>query len=157
MYSVLVLVHLKKIWTKKLRSWASNRGPIHFLGADTRKRGDRSLKKEHIARDYNRRRFTFLFSRKCRIGTNLDRDLELEVSNTATPDRRRHARLPARLVTSLASRLPSLIHFASLFYIIIYCYSLMYFIFRDDTYVVSYVFTCLMIIGGFTAGARILL
>jgi hypothetical protein len=34
---------------------------------------------------------------------------------------------------------------------------LIYFTFRDDTYVVSYVFTCLMIIGGFAAGVRILL
>jgi hypothetical protein len=34
---------------------------------------------------------------------------------------------------------------------------LIYFTFRDDTYVVSSVFTCLMIIGGFTAGVRILL
>jgi hypothetical protein len=29
--------------------------------------------------------------------------------------------------------------------------------FRDDTYVISSVFTCLMIIGGFAAGVRILL
>jgi hypothetical protein len=34
---------------------------------------------------------------------------------------------------------------------------LIYFIFRDDTYVVSSVFTCLMIVGGFPAGVRILL
>jgi hypothetical protein len=34
---------------------------------------------------------------------------------------------------------------------------LIYFIFRDDTYVIFSVFTCLMIIGGFTAGVRILL
>jgi hypothetical protein len=34
---------------------------------------------------------------------------------------------------------------------------LIYFIFRDDTYVVSSIFTCLMIIGGFAAGGRILL
>jgi hypothetical protein len=34
---------------------------------------------------------------------------------------------------------------------------LIYFISRDDTYVVSSVFTCLMIIGGFAAGVRILL
>jgi hypothetical protein len=34
---------------------------------------------------------------------------------------------------------------------------LIYFIFRDNTYVVSSVFTCLMIIGGFAAGVRILL
>jgi hypothetical protein len=34
---------------------------------------------------------------------------------------------------------------------------LIYFTFRDDTYVVSSVFTCLMIIGGFAAGVRILL
>jgi hypothetical protein len=34
---------------------------------------------------------------------------------------------------------------------------LIYFTFRDDTYVISSVFTCLMIIGGFTAGVRILL
>jgi hypothetical protein len=34
---------------------------------------------------------------------------------------------------------------------------LIYFTFRDDTYVVSSVFTCLMIIGGFAAGIRILL
>jgi hypothetical protein len=34
---------------------------------------------------------------------------------------------------------------------------LIYSIFRDDTYVVSSVFTCLMIIGGFAAGVRILL
>jgi hypothetical protein len=34
---------------------------------------------------------------------------------------------------------------------------LIYFIFRDDTYVVSYVFTCLVIVGGFAAGVRILL
>jgi hypothetical protein len=34
---------------------------------------------------------------------------------------------------------------------------LIYFIFRDDTYVISSVFTCLMIIGGFAARVRILL
>jgi hypothetical protein len=34
---------------------------------------------------------------------------------------------------------------------------LIYFIFRDDTYVVSIVFACLMIIGGVAAGVRILL
>jgi hypothetical protein len=34
---------------------------------------------------------------------------------------------------------------------------LIYFTFRDDTYVISFVFTCLMIIGGFAAGVRILL
>jgi hypothetical protein len=34
---------------------------------------------------------------------------------------------------------------------------LIYFIFRDDTYVISSIFTCLMIIGGFAAGVRILL
>jgi hypothetical protein len=34
---------------------------------------------------------------------------------------------------------------------------LIYFIFRDDTYVVSSVFTCSMIVGGFAAGVRILL
>jgi hypothetical protein len=34
---------------------------------------------------------------------------------------------------------------------------LIYFIFRDDTYVISPVSTCLMIIGGFAAGVRILL
>jgi hypothetical protein len=34
---------------------------------------------------------------------------------------------------------------------------LIYFIFRDDNYVVSSVFTCLMIIGGFAARVRILL
>jgi hypothetical protein len=34
---------------------------------------------------------------------------------------------------------------------------LIYFIFRDDIYVVSSIFTCLMIIGGFDAGVRILL
>jgi hypothetical protein len=34
---------------------------------------------------------------------------------------------------------------------------LIYFTFRDDTYVVSSVFTCLIIIGGFAAGVRILL
>jgi hypothetical protein len=34
---------------------------------------------------------------------------------------------------------------------------LIYFIFRDDTYVVSSVFACLMIIGRFSAGVRILL
>jgi hypothetical protein len=34
---------------------------------------------------------------------------------------------------------------------------LIYFIFRDDTYVVSPVFTCLIIVGGFAAGVRILL
>jgi hypothetical protein len=44
-----------------------------------------------------------------------------------------------------------------LFGIIIYCYTLIYFTFRDDTYVVSSVFTWLMIIGGFAAGVRILL
>jgi hypothetical protein len=49
------------------------------------------------------------------------------------------------------------VHFASLFCIIIYSYSLIYFIFRDDTYVVPSVFTCLMIVGGFAAGVRILL
>jgi hypothetical protein len=49
------------------------------------------------------------------------------------------------------------VYFVSLFCIIIYCYSLIYFIFRVDTYVVSSVFTCLMIIGEFAAGVRILL
>jgi hypothetical protein len=34
---------------------------------------------------------------------------------------------------------------------------LIYFKFRDDTYVISSIFTCLMIIGGFVAGVRILL
>jgi hypothetical protein len=34
---------------------------------------------------------------------------------------------------------------------------LIYFIFRDDTYVVSSVFICLMIIGGFASRVRILL
>jgi hypothetical protein len=34
---------------------------------------------------------------------------------------------------------------------------LIYFTFRDDSYIVSSVFTCLMIIGGFAAGVRILL
>jgi hypothetical protein len=34
---------------------------------------------------------------------------------------------------------------------------LIYFTFRDDTYVVSFVFTCLMIIGGIATGVRILL
>jgi hypothetical protein len=34
---------------------------------------------------------------------------------------------------------------------------LIYFIFRVDTYVISLVFTCLMIFGGFAAGVRILL
>jgi hypothetical protein len=34
---------------------------------------------------------------------------------------------------------------------------LIYFIFRVDTYVVSFIFACLMIIGEFTAGVRILL
>jgi hypothetical protein len=34
---------------------------------------------------------------------------------------------------------------------------LIYFTFRDDTYVVSSIFTCLLIIGGFAAGVRILL
>jgi hypothetical protein len=34
---------------------------------------------------------------------------------------------------------------------------LIYFTFKDDTYIVSSVFTCLMIIGGFAAGVRILL
>jgi hypothetical protein len=39
----------------------------------------------------------------------------------------------------------------------LYCYLLIYFTFRDDTYVVSSVFICLMIIGGFAVGVRILL
>jgi hypothetical protein len=34
---------------------------------------------------------------------------------------------------------------------------LIYFIFRVDTYVISFVSTCVMIIGGFAAGVRILL
>jgi hypothetical protein len=34
---------------------------------------------------------------------------------------------------------------------------LIYFIFRVDTYIISFVSTCLMIIGGFAAGVRILL
>jgi hypothetical protein len=34
---------------------------------------------------------------------------------------------------------------------------LIYFIFRHHTYVISFVFTCLMIIGGVAAGVRILL
>jgi hypothetical protein len=34
---------------------------------------------------------------------------------------------------------------------------LIYYTFRDDTYVVSSIFTCLIIIGGFAAGVRILL
>jgi hypothetical protein len=33
---------------------------------------------------------------------------------------------------------------------------LIYFIFRDDTYVISSIFTCLMINGGFAARVRIL-
>jgi hypothetical protein len=49
------------------------------------------------------------------------------------------------------------VHFASLFCIITYYYSLIYFIFRDITYVVSSVFTCLMIIGGIAVGVRSLL
>jgi hypothetical protein len=49
------------------------------------------------------------------------------------------------------------VQFASLFYIIIYSYPLIYFIFRGDTYVVSSIFTCLMIIGELAAGVRILL
>jgi hypothetical protein len=49
------------------------------------------------------------------------------------------------------------VHFASLFYIIICCYSLIYFIFRYDTYVVFSFFAWLMIIGELTAGVRILL
>jgi hypothetical protein len=49
------------------------------------------------------------------------------------------------------------VQFASLFCIIIYCYSLIYFIFRYDTYVISFVFTCLLIIGGVAARVRILL
>jgi hypothetical protein len=43
------------------------------------------------------------------------------------------------------------------FYIIIYCYSLIYFIFRDDTYIISPVFACLMIIRELAARVRILL
>jgi hypothetical protein len=34
---------------------------------------------------------------------------------------------------------------------------LIYFIFRVDTYVISFVFTCLMIFGGVAAGVKILL
>jgi hypothetical protein len=34
---------------------------------------------------------------------------------------------------------------------------LIYFIFRYDTYVISFVFTCLMSFGGFAVGVRILL
>jgi hypothetical protein len=34
---------------------------------------------------------------------------------------------------------------------------LIYFIFRDDTYIISSIIALLMIIGGFTAGVRILL
>jgi hypothetical protein len=34
---------------------------------------------------------------------------------------------------------------------------MIYFIFRDDTYIIFSVFTCLMIIGGFAARVRILL
>jgi hypothetical protein len=34
---------------------------------------------------------------------------------------------------------------------------LIYFIYRDDTYIISFIFACLMIIGEFTAGVRILL
>jgi hypothetical protein len=34
---------------------------------------------------------------------------------------------------------------------------LIYFIFRVDTYVISFISTCLIIIGGFAAGVRILL
>jgi hypothetical protein len=49
------------------------------------------------------------------------------------------------------------VHFASLFYITIYCYLLTYFVFRDDTYVVFSVFTYLMIIRELAARARILL
>jgi hypothetical protein len=45
----------------------------------------------------------------------------------------------------------------SLFCIVIFCYSLIYFIFRVHIYVISFVFTCLMIIGGVAAGVRILL
>ena len=49
------------------------------------------------------------------------------------------------------------VQFASLFYIIIYYYSLIYFVFRYDTYVISSIFACLMIIGELTTGVRILL
>ena len=49
------------------------------------------------------------------------------------------------------------VQFASLFYIIIYCYSLIYFVFRYDTFVISSIFACLMIIGELTIGGRILL
>src|SRR4051812_1174115 len=41
--------------------------------------------------------------------------------------------------------------------IIILCYSLIYFVFRDDSYVISPIFACLMISMEFTAGAGILL
>jgi hypothetical protein len=49
------------------------------------------------------------------------------------------------------------VQFASLLYIIIYCYSLVYFIFRGDTYVIPSIFACLLINGELNAGARILL
>ena len=49
------------------------------------------------------------------------------------------------------------VHFASLFYIIIYCYSLIYFILRDDIYVFSSVFAWLMTFGAWTAAVRILM
>jgi hypothetical protein len=51
----------------------------------------------------------------------------------------------------LATRNPST------FCIIIYCYSLIYLISRDDTYVIFLYLACLMIMGEFTAEVRILL
>src|SRR5215216_1034235 len=49
------------------------------------------------------------------------------------------------------------VHFASLFYIIIYYYSLIYFILRDDTYVISSLFAWLMTFGAWTTAVRILM
>ena len=49
------------------------------------------------------------------------------------------------------------VQFASLFYTIIYYYSLIYLVFRYDTYVISSIFACLMIIGELIIAVRILL
>ena len=49
------------------------------------------------------------------------------------------------------------VHFASLFYVLIHYYSLIYFVLRGDTYVISSVFAWLMTFGAWTAAVRILM
>jgi hypothetical protein len=88
---------------------------------------------------------------RCETGPVIDGASLSALVPTACRCRRRSA------VSCRSARSQWYVHFALLFCIIIYCYLLIYFIFRDDTYVISSIFTCLMIIGELATGVRILL